>query len=203
MFNIYYKVSDHYQVKDIVISYFKEQRVTIINILHKISSKISLTTDIWISTINYKAFLRITIYYIDHQWKFHQFLLDIVFFNMCHIGVNIANEINRVLVEFNLLNKTLALTTNNKLAMLVCGQVLANSLLTELDNQSFYHYRCTAYVLNLAAHHGLEVIEKEIANMHTLISKIKVLTRLYDKLRNLCAVHKLDYLKPELDIEMR
>ncbi|CAG8732104.1 22602_t:CDS:2, partial [Cetraspora pellucida] len=102
--------------------------------------------------------------------------------------VNIANEINRVFVEFNLLDKKLTLTTNNKSAMLVCEWVLANSLLTELNDQNFHHYRYTAHVLNLAACHELEIIEKEITNMHALMLKIKVLTKLYDELKDLCAV---------------
>ncbi|CAG8533528.1 3114_t:CDS:2, partial [Cetraspora pellucida] len=53
--------------------------------------------------------------------------------------VNIATAINNILIEFNLINKVLALTINNVSAMLVCGKTLADT-----------------------AHHGLEIIEQEI-----------------------------------------
>ncbi|CAG8684709.1 7053_t:CDS:2 [Cetraspora pellucida] len=92
---------------------------------------------------------------------------------MRHTGVNIATAINNILVEFNLMDKTLALTTDNTSAMLVCGRTLANNLNKELDSQAFHHYWCTAHVLNLAAHHGLEIIDQEIGNIRSLMSKLK------------------------------
>ena len=69
-----------------VVSYFNEQRTKIADILHKIPGKASLTSDMWMSTINNDAFLGITIHYIDQQWKFHQFLLDIIHFTTRHTG---------------------------------------------------------------------------------------------------------------------
>ncbi|CAG8572724.1 16289_t:CDS:2, partial [Racocetra persica] len=89
---------------------------------------------------------------------------------------NIAAAINNTLAEFKLTNKILALITDNEY---------------------------TTYILNLAARHGLEIIDPEIINVHALMSKIKVSTRLCNELRELCIIQKLDYLKPELDIEMR
>jgi hypothetical protein len=62
-----------------------------------------------------------------------------------------ANSIKAVLTEFQLLEKTLALTTDNESAMVVCGRIMAEELAKELDNQAFRHYRCSAHILNLAA----------------------------------------------------
>ncbi|CAG8757818.1 14642_t:CDS:1, partial [Cetraspora pellucida] len=76
--------------------------------------------------------------------------------------VNIATAINNTLREFNLIDKILDLITNNASAMLVCKKTLADSLCIELDNQAFHYYRYTAHILNLAAHHGLEVIAQEL-----------------------------------------
>ena len=119
------------------------------------------------------------------------------------IGANIARAINNVLIEFNLINKTLALTTDNESAMLVCGRILANNLQAELDRQTFHHYRCSAHILNLAARHGLEIVDQDIVNIRMLMSKIKGSMVLCDELKELCKMQKLDYLKPELDIVTR
>jgi hypothetical protein len=35
--------------------------------------------------------------------------------------------------------------------MVVCGRIMAEELAKELDNQAFWHYRCSAHILNLAA----------------------------------------------------
>ncbi|CAG8767484.1 19810_t:CDS:2, partial [Racocetra persica] len=85
---------------------------------------------------------------------------------------NIATAINDVLVEFNLVNKTLALTTNNESAMLVCR----------------------------STYHRLEIVDQNIVNIRTLMSKIKESIVLCDELKELYNVQKLDYLKPELNI---
>ena len=63
--------------------------------------------------------------------------------------MNIANEIMRVLNEFNISNKVIALTTNNKSAMLVCEREISSALDSEFLSMIFSHYYCTAHVLNL------------------------------------------------------
>jgi hypothetical protein len=91
----------------------------------------------WTSTYNNDAFLGLSIHYIDNNWNLKNFLLDIISFTTRHTGINIANEIKSVLTEFNLLEKTLALTTDNEAAMVVCGRIIAEELTQELNNQIF------------------------------------------------------------------
>jgi hypothetical protein len=65
--------------------------------------------------------------------------------------------------EFQILKKTLALTTDNESAMIICGRTIAAELTADkLNNQSFRHYRCSAYILNLAAQQGIKTIDNEI-----------------------------------------
>jgi hypothetical protein len=47
--------------------------------------------------------------------------LNIISFATRHIGINIADTIKAVLTVFHLLEKTLALTTDNEIAMVACG----------------------------------------------------------------------------------
>ncbi|EXX53757.1 hypothetical protein RIR_g31287.t4 [Rhizophagus irregularis DAOM 181602=DAOM 197198] len=61
------------------------------------------------------------------------------------------------------MKKTLALTTDNESAMIVCGRTFGQQLITQLDSQNFRHYRCTAHIhLNLAAQQELEMISDEV-----------------------------------------
>ena len=94
----------------------------------------------WTSTINCEAFLGITIHYIDCDWKLRHFLLDIIPFAISHSGINISREIKRVLEEFYIANKIIALTTDNESAMLVCGEEIASALDSELSDIVFLHY---------------------------------------------------------------
>ena len=120
-----YKVPNRRQIKEMVIQEFDKCQSNIGYDLREIPGKVAFTTDMWTSTLNSESFLGLTIHYIDQDWNFQQFLLDIIPFQIRHIGVNIANTIVSVLNEFNLTNKTLALITDNESAMVVCEKKLA------------------------------------------------------------------------------
>ena len=66
------------------------------------------------STINREAFLGLTVHYVDSDWNLCNFLLDIVPFAIRHTGVNITQEIIRVLEEFNISTKIIALEMFNR-----------------------------------------------------------------------------------------
>ncbi|CAG8825633.1 16584_t:CDS:2, partial [Cetraspora pellucida] len=91
--------------------------------------------------------------------------------------INISEAISCVLREFELSNKTIALTTDNESAMITCGHLLAKELENEFDNIGFSHYRCVAHVLNLVAKQGLRMVD--------------------------LAFKGIRYLKAELDMEVR
>ncbi|GES87776.1 zinc finger BED domain-containing protein RICESLEEPER 2-like [Rhizophagus clarus] len=184
-FDSRYQIPDEKTVKTLVVDYFKEK------------------PDMWTSTCNNDAFLGLTIHYIDNNWNLKNFLLDIISFTTRHIGNNIANAIKSVLTEFNLLEKTLALTTDNESAMVVCGRIIAEELTRELNDQSFRHYRCSAHILNLAAQQGIKIIDDEVVKIRELMKKIKHSTLRCDRLRELCSIENLTYYKPQLDVETR
>ncbi len=82
--------------------------------------------DIWISILITEAFLGLSIHYVDNGWVLHHFLLDIILFKARHIGINIVKHIIRVLNEFGLMNKILALITNNKSAIVIYNHEMTN-----------------------------------------------------------------------------
>ncbi|GBC00150.1 hypothetical protein RclHR1_37640001 [Rhizophagus clarus] len=158
-------------------------------------------TDIWTSTFNNDAYLGLTIHFIDNDWNLRNFLLDIMSFTTCHTGGNIADAIISTSKEFHIFEKTLALTSDNESAMVVCGRIIAAELVYELDNQSFCHYRCFAHILNLAAQQGIKIIDNEIGKIHELMKKIKNSPQKCNRLRELCLIENLQYYKPQIDVE--
>jgi hypothetical protein len=203
IFDPRYKIPDRHQIKEMIIDEFNQRRSNIGYDLQKISSKVSFTADMWTSTISSEAYLGLTIHYIDQNWVLRRFLLDIIPFKVRHTGINMAAAITNVLNEFNLAGKALALTTDNESAMLVCGRKLSEEFEKELNNLTFSHYRCSAHILNLAVKQGMEIVDQEIVEVRQLMSKIKNSVLLCDELRELCVIEKLEYLRPEIDIETR
>ncbi len=87
-FDLYYIVLNYYQIKDIVILYFKLYHSRIINNLKQISKKVLLISDIWILILTTEAFLDLSIYYVDDGWVLHHFLLDIISFKIRLMRIN-------------------------------------------------------------------------------------------------------------------
>lgn len=157
----------------------------------------------WTSTINREAFLGLTIHYVDSDWNLCTFLLDIIPFAVKHSGINIAQEIMRVLREFNISNRIIALTTDNDSAMLACGREIAAALDEEFSLMDFSHYRCAAHVLNLGVKKGLKEADETVTKARKIMNIIKNSTRLCDSLRAFCRLKNIKYLKPILDVETR
>ncbi|CAG8522062.1 3221_t:CDS:2 [Scutellospora calospora] len=131
------------------------------------------------------------------------FLLDIILFNDRHTGINIADAINNVLSDFNIKDNTLALTTDNEFAMIVCRRLIVQKLQCEFDNIRFSYYRCVAHILNLTTKQELEMINSSVEKVQNLMLKIKVSIHFSDDLCRLYKLKIITYLKPELDIETR
>ena len=185
-----------------IIDTFTNQRREIINKLRQVKGQFSLTSDIWTS-INQEAFLGLTVHYIDSDWNLRSFLLDIIPFAIKHTGLNIAREIIRVLEEFNISTKIIALTTDNDSAMIACGKEIADTLDNEISSMTFSHYHCVAHVLNLGVKNGLKTVDNSILKARKIAITIKKLTRLCDSLRTFCTLKNIKYLKPILDVETR
>lgn len=181
---------------------FDAERSQIKSELSKITGRFSLTADMWTSSVNQESFLGLTIHYVD-DWKLRNFLLDIIPFNTSHTGLNIANEIMRVLKEFSISNRIIALTTDNEAAMLVCGREIASTLDHGVSSIVFSHYRCAAHVLNLGVKQGLRLVDDSIIKARKIAKIIKKSTRICNSLKLLCELKKIKYLKPILDVEIR
>lgn len=145
----------------------------------------------------------LTIHYVDSDWNLCNFLLDIIPFTIKHSGVNIAQEIMRVLEEFNISNRIIALTTDNDSAMLACGKEIAAAFDDDVSSMNFSHYRCAAHVLNLGVKKGLKNVSNSVVKARKIATIIKNSTRLCDSLRAFCNLKSIKYLKPILDIETR
>jgi hypothetical protein len=171
--------------------------------IDKILGKVSLTSDMWTSTLNNNSFLGLTIHFIDKEWNMQHFLLDIISFNKRHNTINITDTIISALAEFKIKEKVLALTTDNATTMLAVGHSIAEKLNSNVTNSTFGHYRYAAHILNLAAQQGLELIDDAIVKVRQLMIKIKNSVTISDELRKLCQCAKINYLKPELDVRTK
>ena len=85
--------------------------------LHEVSSKFAFTLDIWTS-VSVKAYIGITIHFIDKSWLLQQKILNFIELEGSHTGKNIANEFIKMVEFYNIKNKVsfiyFILNYNNK-----------------------------------------------------------------------------------------
>jgi hypothetical protein len=68
----------------------------------------------------------------------------------------------RVLEEFNISRKIIALTTDNDSAMIVCGKEISSAFDNEFSSMNFLHYYCVMHILNLEVKKELKIISNYI-----------------------------------------
>ncbi len=197
-----YRFHNRHTIKDKIIRLYKEKKEQVKLIMSNIPGKAAFTSDMWTAS-NGTAFLSLTIHYIDASWELKSFLLDIIPMSVRHSGANIADAIMAVLYEFDLVEKTLALTTDNASSMLACGTIMAAELEREFDNLNFAHYRCAAHVLNLAVGQGIRLIDGSVGKVRALMTYIKSSHPLNEALKALCNMKGIAYLTPEVDVKTR
>ncbi|CAJ0855588.1 12737_t:CDS:2 [Entrophospora sp. SA101] len=115
-----YRFHGRTTIHDHIMLRFQEQKNKVKATIKQISRKVSLTSDMWTANNN-KAFLSLTIHYVDNDWKFKSFLLDIIPMLAQHTAINITNAIIEILEEYELCEKVLGLTTDNVTTMVACG----------------------------------------------------------------------------------
>src|SRR6266542_901834 len=192
-----YQVSGRKNVKNVILKQFEKKRERIASFIKNIPGKVALTTDIW-SSLKFEGFLGVTIHFIDENWVLKHFTLDVFRFKGSHTGQAIADEIYKVLVEFGLETKTIAITTDNGSNMILGARLLKSTLIN-----SFIHCRCVAHVLNLVVGAGLKIVKEHIKKLRKLIKIIQKSTKMLEELENLAKLDKKQFLRPIMDCKTR
>ncbi|CAG8484905.1 2222_t:CDS:2 [Scutellospora calospora] len=199
------KLDPHYHmpkiqyIKSHVIKRFQTRREKLHHDLGNIKSRISLTGDTWTLESDQCAYFGITVHYIDDNWTFKRFLLDIIPFRDFHYMVNIVQTLTNLLTEFGLSSKILALTTNNAPSKFIFDHGM--EINKEFDHLGFSHYRCGANVLNIAARYGLQVHNNSIEKVRKFIDKVRNSNQLMEDLRRIFEDQNLTFSIPQIDVE--
>src|SRR5277367_6660369 len=105
--------------------------------------------------------------------------------------MNIAQEIMRVLGEFNISSKIIALMTNNDSAMIVCRKEMSSAFNDKISSMNFKYYHCTAHILNLRVKEGLKYVSNSVTKACKIMIMIKNSTCLCDLFRTFCSVKNI------------
>ncbi|CAH9050711.1 unnamed protein product [Cuscuta europaea] len=119
--------------------------------------RVSICSDIWEDTYHHLYYLGLTAHYID-DWNMHKHVLAFREFNDRHTADNIYILIERILIEYNLIDKVFTVGFDN-----ASNNTAAIPRLRELCGAStlmgrFFHQRCACHILNLCVQDGLAAL---------------------------------------------
>ena len=105
----------------------------------------------------------ITSHYVDDNFEIHEDLLDFQEVSISHTGINLANHVFEILLQFNITTQLYCITTdnasNNGTMVAALSQRLAEKGI-QWDAEK-HHIACLAHVINLAVKQFLRTLKIE------------------------------------------
>jgi hypothetical protein len=182
-------------------SKLSELKLKVIECMKKVNSRVALTSDIWTSIANV-PYISVTAHFLNEDKQVNRILLDFTNMPFPHKGEEIEEKVKGTIIEYNLSNKFIALTSDNATNN-VKGIKLLQNWLTENNFSSIHHIRCLAHILNLSVKAGISVVKSELDDIRKLFSFIKISPKYSQLLQEKCQVLNIKYLKPKVDVETR
>lgn len=142
------------------------------NILQKLpkDGKISIAVDCWKSPFQ-QAFMAVTGYFLDKEWNYRELLLGFEPLHGAHSGVNLSAVLLRLLQKYNLVDRVLAITTDNASnnnTLVASIQEMVQSL--DLgDDTAIIRVSCIAHVIQLSLKQLLGQMKAEPKNNTTQV----------------------------------
>ena len=195
-----YKLLSRHTLKGMVMTKFKAACEEVHNYLQLSTSKVSLTMDMWTS-ISSLGILAITIHYVNDNWQFEHFVLDVLYIPSPHDAQTIKNAILKITNKLNITNRLIGITTDNEAKMIAATRKVKESL----ELSGFKHYRCIAHILNLIVKAALETnfILISIKKLRTFISTIRNSPKQMDKLKEYFRIDRVPFKTPLPDVITR
>ncbi|CAH9137454.1 unnamed protein product [Cuscuta epithymum] len=145
-------------VKKEIIKLYKAEKARLQIFFANFDGRVTIYSDIWEDDFHHLNYLGLTAHYIDEDWNMHKRVLAFREFNDRHTAEHIYILIERILIEYNLIDKVFAIgfdnATNNTVAIPrlreLCG---VNTLMGR-----FFHQRCACHVINLCVQDGLKAL---------------------------------------------
>ena len=138
-------------IKNEIVKGYQEEQARIRDLLCSADRKVSITLDCWTSP-NTKAFMGITVHYIDDSWTLQSHILDFVPLYEEHTGKKLCGAFVASCDRFGILPKILGITTDNASNMNTLfayleGVCRDRGIVFEKKEQ---RVRCMAHVTNLS-----------------------------------------------------
>lgn len=134
---------------------------------------VTVTTDGWTSMSN-ESYIAVTVHFIDEECTMRSFVLSCFCFKEKHTAAHLGKEVQRVLNEWEVGNKVVAIVTDN-----------AANIKAAVRLYGWKHIPCYAHTLNLIVQAGLKAISATQAMVKAIVSFFKRSPQAASKLKEM------------------
>jgi hypothetical protein len=135
------------------------------------ATAVTVTTDGWTS-VSGDCYLGLTVHFINDECELRSFLLECFQYNERHTAENLAAETKRILAEWSIYNKVVALVTDNAANMSATARL-----------GGWKHLPCFAHSLNLIVQAGLKEVQETHIKVKAIVEFFKRSPQAAAKLR--------------------
>ncbi|XP_050510130.1 E3 SUMO-protein ligase ZBED1-like isoform X2 [Diabrotica virgifera virgifera] len=141
-----YTLPDRKTISKIMIPHLYEQCMTKVKTLLEQGSTFCITTDCWTSRIYETSYIGVTVHFLTEDFKLISVLLECGVLDMLHTSEDLATELLRIAVEWNIQNKILLAVSDN-------AENITNAI---VGFREWRHLECFAHTINLIVEDGLK-----------------------------------------------
>ena len=145
--------------------------------------------------------MAVTAHFINDNWQFEHFVLDVLYIPSPHDAPTIKNAVLEIASELQITNRLIGITTDNEAKMVAAVRQIGENL----ELPTFSHYRCIAHVLNLIVKAAIDTnnIPLPIKKLRTFVSIIRNSPKQMDKLKEFFRIENIKFKAPIPDIVTR
>lgn len=121
-----------------------------------------LTTDCWTGR-NTQSFMAVTAHYITDELELTSILLECCNFPQSHTSKNLASELRRISIDWEIENKVLLCVSDN-------AANIKNAITNELE---WKHFGCYAHTLNLIVQDALKLAPSVLQNVKLIVAHFR------------------------------
>ena len=129
----------------------------LIDSLTNINTRVSLTSDIWTTSVGSMSFIVVTAHYIDNDWQLNKRIIAFRAFDFPHSGHQISNIIYQTACNFGIQNKIMSITFDNASNNNVAVGLLKDSFHPILNGRLLY-ISCACHILNFSVQSGMTML---------------------------------------------
>ncbi|OIW19708.1 hypothetical protein TanjilG_18518 [Lupinus angustifolius] len=180
---------------------FRSMREDVRSLLEQVSSKLSITLDLWTS-FEEIFYMSVTCQWIDENWCFQKMLLDI-----CRIpypcgGAEIYRSLVEVLKYYNIGNRVLSFTHDNSPnAMHACHTLNEDFVGQKIG--PFCYIPCAARTLNLIIEDGLRSAKQVISKIREFVIELNASPVISEDFIHISSAYQEGTWKFPLDVSTR